>query len=177
MQNWPIFRNFVPSNMSNEPFHLYAKQSSTLIQDPCSISSVRGSHGARTAVLPLHPAALSLAETKAADARRSGSIRLRQAATTNLASIRSQHYLPTFRPPVSGLFLCLFGPQNALELSSEETPTFIGGNPHFPRSKIQLSKDPLGAYYHQSKKYKIKCRNIASLHCCIFIFHFIIPNS
>ena len=139
MQDCPIFRNFVPSNMSNESFHLYAKQSSTLIQDPCSISSVRGSHGARTAVLPLHPAALSLAETKAADARRSGSIRLCQTATTNIASIRSQHYLPTFRPPVSGLFLVPFE-------GFSGSQTFLGGNSDFPRMKPTLSSEQNPAF-------------------------------
>ena len=56
------------------------------------------------------------------------------------------------------LFSAFSGPFQALWLSSEQTPTFLGGNHHFPRSKLRLFSEPFSHLY----SYHTICKQILS---------------
>lgn len=65
-----------------------------------TISKIIRTHGARTALLSLHPAALSLAEVKVTSRRRSCSSALNNVETPLVPPVGSKHYLPTSRTPL-----------------------------------------------------------------------------
>ena len=65
-----------------------------------TISKIIRTHGARTALLSLHPAALSLAEVKVTPRRRSRSPASNNAEAPLIPPVGSKHYLPTTRTPL-----------------------------------------------------------------------------
>ena len=70
--------------------------------------SIHGSRRTRTALFPLHPATVRLAETEVPAPRRTGSATPCDTPPTHVSSSRSKHYLPTPRAALSCPFSDLF---------------------------------------------------------------------
>ena len=107
----PIFSTFVPllittKNQSNE-------SKSNIICRP---------DGARTTLLPVHPTPERLAETAGTAQRESGLESPHDDPPPILPTERSQHYLPTSGPPVSG-------PNFALKTSQKHLSDFTKTKP------------------------------------------------
>ena len=90
------------------------------------------SFGARAEVFPLHPGAVSLAQTEVTSGRRSCLGAPRTAEAPDIPAGRSQYYLPTIRAAVAALFSWFFAPWRR----AKESRSFITGKPEFHGRKV-----------------------------------------
>ena len=106
---------------------------SSISHDPCPVGSVPGTYGARTTVLPLHPATFSLAQAQGAAARRCCPFSLRQPASPHVPPERGHNHLSTPGASVNAPFLAPFSSSafigNKPSVYLRETPTFFTTNP------------------------------------------------
>ena len=116
-----------------------------------TINQIFWSDGARTALFPLYPAALSLAEVQITTRGDTRSPAPHNAASALISPRRSKHYLPTTRTPLKcpflGAFLMVLLNRNASNLQfKRKCPSHYGRFP-FNQNRIR-----------RVSKYKAKCK-------------------